>query len=89
MADGLSNAEIARRLWITPSTVRKHLENIFYKVGGSEPDGGPRRLVQSDPQLVGGHQPGPLVAIRVSAGSTTRTRDQRLSRTSRRETLGR
>jgi DNA-binding CsgD family transcriptional regulator len=31
--DGLSNTEIARKLWIQPTTVRKHLEHIFDKLG--------------------------------------------------------
>jgi DNA-binding CsgD family transcriptional regulator/PAS domain-containing protein len=31
--DGLSNTEIARRLWIQPTTVRKHLEHVFHKLG--------------------------------------------------------
>ncbi|MDP9301313.1 MAG: LuxR C-terminal-related transcriptional regulator [Actinomycetota bacterium] len=31
--DGLSNTEIARRLWIQPTTVRKHLEHVFDKLG--------------------------------------------------------
>ena len=31
--DGLSNTEIARRLWIQPATVRKHLEHVFDKLG--------------------------------------------------------
>jgi len=33
VADGLSNAEIARRLWIQPSTIRKDLEHVFAKLG--------------------------------------------------------
>ncbi len=31
--DGLSNTEIARTLWIQPTTVRKHLEHVFDKLG--------------------------------------------------------
>jgi len=33
LAEGWSNAEIASTLWIAPTTVRKHLENIYAKLG--------------------------------------------------------
>jgi DNA-binding CsgD family transcriptional regulator len=33
VADGLTNAEIARRLWVAPSTVAKHLEQAYSKLG--------------------------------------------------------
>jgi DNA-binding CsgD family transcriptional regulator len=33
VAEGLSNAEIARVLVVEPSTVRKHLEHIYAKLG--------------------------------------------------------
>jgi DNA-binding CsgD family transcriptional regulator len=33
VARGKTNPEIAQMLWITPATVRKHLENIYAKLG--------------------------------------------------------
>jgi DNA-binding CsgD family transcriptional regulator len=33
VAHGKTNPEIARILWIAPTTVRKHLENVYAKLG--------------------------------------------------------
>jgi DNA-binding CsgD family transcriptional regulator len=33
VARGMTNPEIARLLWLAPSTVAKHLENIYAKLG--------------------------------------------------------
>jgi DNA-binding CsgD family transcriptional regulator len=33
VARGKTNPEIAELLWVAPSTVRKHLENVYAKLG--------------------------------------------------------
>lgn len=33
VAAGATNAQISERLWISPDTVRKHLENVYLKLG--------------------------------------------------------
>jgi DNA-binding NarL/FixJ family response regulator len=33
VAEGLTNKQIAERLWISPGTVRRHLQNAFAKLG--------------------------------------------------------
>ncbi len=33
IAEGRTNAEVAKSLWISPATVRKHLENAYTKLG--------------------------------------------------------
>jgi DNA-binding NarL/FixJ family response regulator len=33
VAAGLTNAGIAERMWISPGTVKKHLDNVYAKLG--------------------------------------------------------
>jgi DNA-binding CsgD family transcriptional regulator len=49
VARGKTNAEIAGRSWLAPSTVRKHLEQIYAKLGGELQNCGCGSLV---PRLV-------------------------------------
>jgi DNA-binding CsgD family transcriptional regulator len=53
-AQGLSNKEIGRRLGISPTTVKTHLQNIFERVGIS----GRRQLVLHALGSTNGMSPG-------------------------------
>ena len=33
VAEGKTNAQIAAQMWVAPSTVKKHLENVYGKLG--------------------------------------------------------
>ena len=45
MAEGRSNAGIARRLWVTEGTVAKHVHSILAKLGLAESDDDHRRVL--------------------------------------------
>jgi DNA-binding CsgD family transcriptional regulator len=47
VAVGLTNAQIAERLWISPATVRKHLENVYAKLGVTNRTAAAARLSRS------------------------------------------
>ena len=42
LADGLSNAEIAREVWLSPETVKTHVKSILAKLGRARPHPGGR-----------------------------------------------
>jgi DNA-binding NarL/FixJ family response regulator len=45
MAEGRSNAGIARQLWVTEGTVEKHVRSILAKLSLPESDGDHRRVL--------------------------------------------
>ena len=45
MAEGRSNAGIARRLWVTEGTVEKHVRSILTKLSLAEADDDHRRVL--------------------------------------------
>jgi DNA-binding NarL/FixJ family response regulator len=45
MAEGRSNAGIARRLWVTEGTVEKHVRSILTKLSLQEADDDHRRVL--------------------------------------------
>ncbi|MFJ9181078.1 response regulator [Streptomyces sp. NPDC102360] len=45
MAQGLGNAELSKRLFVTENAVQKHIGNIFAKLGLPVADGGNRRVL--------------------------------------------
>jgi DNA-binding CsgD family transcriptional regulator len=53
VAAGMSNAETARLLWVTSATVRKHLENIYGKLGVRSRTAA---LAKLGPRVVGEYQ---------------------------------
>lgn len=56
VADGLRNAEIARQLWVTETTVKFHLSRIYRKLGVANRTAAAMRL-RHDPVRLGSGDP--------------------------------
>jgi DNA-binding NarL/FixJ family response regulator len=78
MAEGLTNAGIARRLWLTERTVETHIRNLLTKLGIDESVGHRRVLAvltflevrgHAGPGVGGAHQTASSAALRARAAS--------------------
>jgi DNA-binding CsgD family transcriptional regulator len=58
VARGKSNVEVAETLWIAPSTVRKHLENIYAKLGVGSRTAAVARFLET----LDGHSPAEIAS---------------------------
>jgi len=69
MAEGLTNAGIARRLWLTKRTVESHIRNLLTKLGIVDESGGHRRVLAVltflEPAVASGRRaPSPVMKLR-------------------------
>ena len=76
VAAGMSNAAIAERLWISPATVKKHLENTYAKLGVANRTAAVMRLTseRSDRRQAHPSSPTPHATGTVRARSSTPSR---------------
>ena len=72
LASGLSNTEIAQRLYLTTATVKTHINRIFAKTGAVRPCPPPASASRADPGSVAG--PGRAAQGRAWSSTVTRVR---------------
>jgi DNA-binding CsgD family transcriptional regulator len=72
VADGLSNAQIAQRLYLSPATVKGYVEQLLAKTGSANRTQLATRLT-ADAPAAGSTAAGSTAAGSTTAGSTTAT----------------